>query len=116
MNRVFLMGRLGQDPELKKTQTDLAVCTITVATTEFSKDGEKKTEWHKCVCWGKNAENVAKYLKKGSQAAIEGRIQTREWEKDGEKRYSTEIIVNHIEFVGTKESATPEPNIEEIHF
>jgi single-strand DNA-binding protein len=115
MNKVFLLGRLGKDPEVKKIGADLSVCNFTVATTEYVKDGDKRAEWHRVVCFGKNAENVGKYLKKGSQVAIEGKNQTREWEKDGEKRYSTEIIVNHIEFVGTK-SASTDALVEEIDF
>ena len=103
VNKVMVMGRLGQDPELRYTQNQTAVCSLNVATTEYRmKDGNKEesTEWHKIVVWGKQAENASKYLAKGRGVFIEGRLQTRSWETDsGEKRYSTEIVANNVQFL-----------------
>jgi single-strand DNA-binding protein len=94
LNKVMLIGRLGRDPELKYSQSGQAVCTMSVATDEsYTKDGNKveQTEWHRVVVFARQAENVANYLKKGSQAFIEGKLQTRQWQdKDGQTRYTTE--------------------------
>jgi len=96
LNKAMIIGRLGQDPEVRYTQSNTAVATLNVATNERFKDrnGEfqERTEWHRVVAWGRTAEICQEYLKKGSQVYIEGPIQTREWEdKDGQKRYTTEI-------------------------
>jgi len=96
LNKAMIIGRLGQDPEVRYTQSNTAVATLNVATNERYKDrnGEfqEKTDWHRVVAWGRTAEICQEYLKKGSQVYIEGPIQTREWEdKDGQKRYTTEI-------------------------
>lgn len=96
VNKVMLIGRLGQDPELKYTGSGKAVCNINLATNESYKDasGEwvERTEWHNIVVWGKLAEICNEYLKKGSQAYFEGSLQTRKWEdKDGNTRYTTEV-------------------------
>ena len=101
INRVMLIGRLGKDPEMRFTPAGKAVTNFTMATSETWKDssGEKqeRTEWHKVVTWGKLAEIVAKYLSKGKLAYIEGRLQTRSWDdKDGNKRYVTEIVANVV--------------------
>lgn len=99
MNRVTLFGRLGRDPETRFTGGGhWAVANFSIATDETYKDrnGEKqkKTEWHKIVAWGKTAEIVQQYLKKGNAVLIEGKLQTREWQdKEGVKRYTTEIVV-----------------------
>ena len=104
LNRVMIMGRLGQDPELRYTQNQTPIVTLNVATTEFgSRDGQRQetTEWHRVVVWSKQAENCAKYLAKGRVVFVEGRLQTRSWEdKAGQKRYTTEIIANNVQFVG----------------
>lgn len=104
MNRCFLVGNLGMPPELKFTQGGQAVLRLRLATKEsWLKDGEKqeKTEWHTVVVWGKRAEGLNKCLSKGSRIAVEGRIQTRSWEdKDGGKRYATEINATDIELLG----------------
>lgn len=103
MNRVTLCGRLGQDPELKYTTTGTAVCNFSMATSEKFKNKtsgqtEEKTEWHRVVCWGKTAEYASKYLKKGGQVLIEGKLTTRTWEDNqGNKRYTTEIVSSQIE-------------------
>ena len=97
INKVILVGRLGKEPELKFTTSGKAVCNFSLATSEKWKDqgGEvqEKTEWHRCQAWGKSAENAAKWLNKGKLAYIEGKLQTRSWEKDGQTHYTTEIVV-----------------------
>jgi len=110
LNKVMLIGRLGQDP--KCTQVgDSLVANFSVATNEYWNDkvtGEKmeSTEWHRVVVWNKQAELAQAFLKSGSQVYLEGKIQTREWEnKEGEKRYTTEIKVNVIQFLDTKSDA-----------
>jgi single-strand DNA-binding protein len=107
VNKAILVGRLGRDPETRFTSGGQAVANFSVATDHAYKDknGErqKRTEWHKVVAWGKLAEIVQKYLKKGSLIFIEGRIETREWQdKEGQKRYSTEIIANEMRMLGSK--------------
>lgn len=109
LNKVMILGRLGQDPEMRYTQNQTPVVNLSVATSEYRKDnvGEKNefTEWHKIVVFSKQAENCQKYLSKGSQVFIEGKLQTRSWDKDGEKRYSTEIVAQNVQFVGSKSQA-----------
>lgn len=109
-NRVFLLGNLGKDPELRYTPTQQSVCTFSLATSEQrrSAEGEKTehTEWHNVVVWGKQAENCKKYLSKGRTALIEGRIQTRKWQdQQGATKYMTEIIANNVQFIGGKDDA-----------
>jgi single-strand DNA-binding protein len=98
INEVFLIGNLGKDPEVRFTGSGQAVCNFTLATNETwnDKDGKKneKVEWHRVVVWGKAAESCGEYLAKGRQVCVRGRIQTREWEKDGEKKYTTEIVAH----------------------
>lgn len=96
LNKAMIIGRLGQDPEVRYTQSNTAVATLNIATNERFKDrngeNQERTEWHRVVAWGRTAEICQQYLKKGSQVYIEGPIQTREWEdKEGQKRYTTEI-------------------------
>jgi single-strand DNA-binding protein len=105
VNRVILVGRLGRDPETRYTSGGQAVANFSVATDESYKDrnGErqKRTEWHKIVVWGKQAEIAQQYLKKGSLVFIEGRIQSREWQdKEGQKRTSFEIVANNFRMLG----------------
>jgi single-strand DNA-binding protein len=105
VNRVILVGRLGRDPETRYTGSGQAVANFSVATDESYKDrnGErqKRTEWHKIVVWGKQAEIAQQYLKKGSLVFIEGRIQSREWQdKEGQKRTSFEIVANNFRMLG----------------
>ncbi len=105
VNKVILVGRLGRDPETRFTSGGQAVANFTIATDETYKDrnGErqKRTEWHRLVVWGKQAEVVQKFLKKGSQAYFEGRFQTREWQdKEGQKRTTTEVVVTDFRFLG----------------
>jgi single-strand DNA-binding protein len=111
VNKVILLGRLGQDPELKYTPGGSPVCNFSLATTESwtDKAGQKqeKTEWHKIVVWGKLAELCNQYLAKGRQAFLEGRLQTRAWDdKDGNKRYTTEILASTVQFIGGPSATT----------
>ncbi len=105
VNKVILLGRLGQDPEVKHTPSGAVVCSFSMATSETWNDkaGQKqeKTEWHRIVVWGKLAELCGQYLAKGRQAYVEGRLQTRSWDgKDGQKRYTTEVNANTVQFIG----------------
>ena len=124
VNKVILVGRLGRDPETRFTSGGQAVCNFSIATDEVYKDrnGErqKRTEWHKIVMWGKQAELAQQYLKKGSQVYIEGRIQTRQWDdREGQKRTSFEIVGTAMKFLGSRAdaaaagaSAGPSPDVE----
>ncbi len=98
VNKVILIGNLGADPDKRFTGSGATVTTFNIATTERwnDKQGQKQedTQWHRIVVWGKQAENCAQYLSKGRPCYIEGRLQTREWEKDGVKRYTTEVVVD----------------------
>jgi single-strand DNA-binding protein len=100
VNKVILIGNVGGDPETRYMPNGNAVTNITLATTDSWKDKQQsgqlqeRTEWHRVVLFGKVAEIAGEYLRKGSQCYIEGRLQTREWEKDGVKRYTTEIVVD----------------------
>ena len=104
VNKVILVGNLGKDPELKYTQAGKAFCNFSIATTEAWNDAagvkQEKTEWHRITVWAKQAENCGKYLKKGSSAYVEGRLQTRSWDHNGEKRYATEIVADSVKFLG----------------
>ncbi len=103
VNKVIVVGRLGNDPEVKAVNGN-TVCRLSVATSEsWTKDGQKheKTEWHRVVIWGKLAEVCGKHLSKGRQVYLEGKLQTRSWDKDGQKHYATEIIANTVQFLGS---------------
>ena len=108
MNKAILIGRLTRDPELIKTNTDLSVCKFTLAINRNfkDKDGNEQTDFIPIVVWRNQAENCAKYLKKGSQCAVTGTIQTRSYDKDGEKRYVTEIVADNVEFLSTPKQAS----------
>jgi len=119
VNKVILLGRLGQEPELKYTPGSSAVCNFTLATTEnwTDKKGQKqeKTEWHKVVVWGKLAEICNMHLKKGKQAYVEGRLQTRSWDdKNDVKRYITEINAFTVQFVGGYEKNKNNETLDDI--
>jgi single-strand DNA-binding protein len=107
VNKVIIIGNLGRDPETRYMPDGGAITNISVATTDTWKDknGEKqeKTEWHRVAFFGKLAEIAGEYLKKGSQVYVEGRLQTREWEKDGVKRYTTEIVANQMQMLGSRQ-------------
>ena len=109
INKAILIGNLGRDPEMRYTADGLAVANFTIATSEAWKDkntGEKKerTEWHRIVAFGKIGEICGEYLSKGRQVYVEGRLQTRSWEKDGVTRYTTEIVASDVQFLGTREA------------
>ena len=104
INRVILVGHLGKDPEVRTTNGGQVVATFSMATSRRWKDRDgnkqEQTEWHSIVVWGKLAEIVGKYLTKGKLIYCEGRIQTRSWEKDGEKKYRTEIVMENMQMLG----------------
>ncbi len=110
VNKVILIGNLGRDPEIRYMPSGDALATLSVATTDSWKDksGEKqeKTEWHRVSMFGRLAEIAGEYLKKGSQVYIEGRIQTRKYtDKDGQEKYSTEIVANEMKMLGGRNTA-----------
>jgi single-strand DNA-binding protein len=105
VNKVILVGNLGRDAELRYTPGGAAVATLNLATTEVWNDKggqrQEKTEWHRIVLWGKQAESLQEYLTKGKQIYVEGRLQTRQWDdKDGNKKYTTEIKADRITLLG----------------
>ena len=107
LNRAEIIGYLGQDPELRNTQSGKSVVTLSVATSYKPKDGEEQTEWHRVTVWGKSADNCDKYLKKGSLVYVDGRLQTRKWEDDkGVTRYTTEIVAFMVQFLDRKEGGS----------
>lgn len=126
VNKVIIIGHIGQQPELKYTQSGQAVCNLRIATNEVwnDKQGNKqeRTEWHTVVLFGKNAETASQYLEKGRQVYIEGKIQTRKWQgKDGSDHYSTEIIADDMRFIGeskgdSKTSAVSNKHQDRIDF
>ncbi|MEJ2093882.1 MAG: single-stranded DNA-binding protein [Gammaproteobacteria bacterium] len=108
VNKVILIGNLGNDPDIRYTQGGAAVANISLATAESWRDkdsGEQqeRTEWHRIVFFGRLAEIVGEYLKKGSQIYVEGRLQTRKWQdKEGKDRYTTEIVANEMQMLGSR--------------
>jgi len=121
LNKVLLIGHLGKDPELSYTASGVAVAKFSIATNERWKDQDgntqERTEWHNIVAWRKLAEICGQYLKKGSKAYLEGRLQTRSWDdkNTGVKRYTTEIIADDLIMLDSKGGAMEDPakNIEE---
>ena len=116
INKVILVGNLGNDPDIRYTASGAAVANISVATTDSWRDKETgeqqdRTEWHRVVFFGRLAEIVGEYLKKGSQVYLEGRLQTRKWQdKTGNDRYTTEIVANEMQMLGGRGSgASPMP-------
>jgi single-strand DNA-binding protein len=110
VNKAILVGRLGRDPETRYTSGGQAVCNFTLATDETYRDraGErqKRTEWHRIVVWGKQAEIAQQYLHKGSLIFVEGRIQTRQWDdREGQKRTTVEIVASNFRMLGSKSDA-----------
>jgi single-strand DNA-binding protein len=104
INKVILIGNLGADPELKYTPSSRALCNLRVATTEVFKDKsgqrQERTEWHRVTVWGDQAENCSKYLSKGRSVYIEGKLQTRSYEKEGQKHYATDVVADRVVFLG----------------
>jgi single-strand DNA-binding protein len=110
INKIFLLGNVGKDPEIRSTAGGMTVASFTLATADRQKDAQgnwaDKTEWHNLVCFQRTAEVVRDYVKKGTQLFIEGKIQTRSWDdkESGQKRYKTEILVNELTLLGSKSS------------
>jgi len=106
VNKVILIGKLGQDPELRYTTNGKANANFSMATNYYWKDQQgnkqEKTDWHRVVAWGKLAEIIGEWLKKGSNVFLEGRLQTRTYEQDGQKRYITEVVATDLEMLGNK--------------
>ena len=114
MNKVFLIGRLTKDPELRYTGSNTAVATFSLAVNRnFSnQQGEREADFINIVVWRKQAENVKNYLTQGSQVAIDGRIQTRSYDdNNGQKRYVTEVVADNVEFLGSKNSSNNSNNM-----
>ncbi|MPZ17908.1 MAG: single-stranded DNA-binding protein [Luteitalea sp.] len=124
VNKVILVGNLGRDAELRFTPAGVAVSNFSLATTDRRKDSrtgdwQDQTEWHRVVLFGKQAESLQDYLKKGKQIYVEGRLQTRSWDdRDGQKRYTTEVLADRIQLLGgaprgaaatDADSGAPEP-------
>lgn len=112
VNKAILIGRLGADPDVRYTPGGQAVANFNIATDETytDKNGQKqeKTEWHRIVAWGRTAELAGQYLKKGREVYVEGRIETREWQdKDGNRRYTTEIKAQNVRFLGGGQRGEP---------
>lgn len=108
LNKVMLIGRLGRDPEIRYSQQGTAVVNFSIATSEQwtdknTGDRQERTEWHRIVVFGKQAEVCEKYLSKGSQIYVEGRLQTRNYEKDGQTHYITEIVVANFQFLSSRQ-------------
>lgn len=104
LNKVTIIGNLGKDPEVRYTQSGTAVCNLRIGATERRKEGDNwqdHTEWFTVISFGKQAENAGRFLKKGRQVFIEGRLQTRTWQdKENQTRYTTEVVANQILFLG----------------
>ena len=110
VNKVILIGRLGRDPEMRYMADGTAVANFSIATSEDWKDkttGEKKerTEWHRIVAWRRLGEICGQYLTKGREVYVEGKLQTRSWEQDGQTKYMTEIVASTVQFLGGKDDA-----------
>lgn len=108
INKWIGIGNLGQDPEMRTTNSGTAVCTLRVACTNRRKnqagEWEDATEWVSVICFGRTAENAGQYLKKGRQVYVEGRLQTRKWQdKEGRDRWTTEVVCNELKFLGAKD-------------
>ncbi len=103
VNKVILVGNLGADPETRTTQTGTVIAKLRIATSERQKDRDGNwadhTEWHRVTCFGRTAENVARFLSKGRQVYIEGKLRTSSWEKEGQKQWSTEVIADQVRFL-----------------
>ena len=117
INKVILIGNLGQNPEVKHSASGQAICNLSIATNESwtDKNGQKqeKTEWHRVVVFGKLAEICGQYLQKGRQAYMEGKLQTRSWQdKDNQTRYTTEIVAQSVQFLGGNAGASRSSNQE----
>lgn len=113
INKVILIGALGKDPDVRATASGLAVASFSLATSRKQKDKTDVTQWHNCVAFGKTAELVESYLKKGSKLYLEGELQYQEYEKDGIKRVSTKIVINDMSFLS--DSGNPSSGKQKAH-
>jgi len=102
INKTILVGAVGQEPEVRYTQNEMAIANFSLATSKKGKDGSSVTQWHNLVAFGKTAELVQQYVHKGSKLYIEGELQYQEYEKDGEKRFATKIIIHDMSFLGDR--------------
>lgn len=104
LNKVMLIGNVGRDPEIKRLDSGMAIANFSIATTETRKDKEPLTEWHKIIMFGKLAEIVEKWVRKGHKIYVEGKIQTRKWtDKEGHDKYATEILCDQLQMLGGKD-------------
>ncbi|MCR5788235.1 MAG: single-stranded DNA-binding protein [Bacilli bacterium] len=113
MNKVILIGRLSQDPEMRTTPSGVATTTFNVAVSRnyTNQSGERETDFFRCVAWRKQAENIARYTQKGSQVAVEGRLQSRSYDaQDGTRRYVTEVIADNVTFLGSRGEGSTQMN------
>jgi single-strand DNA-binding protein len=113
INKVILVGNVGMDPEVRSLETGVKVARVRLATTEriFNRqtnESTEHTEWHTVTLWRGLAEVVDKYVRKGSQIYIEGRLRSREWEQDGQKRYATEIVADEMKLLGRRQEGAPQ--------
>lgn len=117
MNRVILLGRLTRDPEQRQTQSGVEVSTFTLAVNrQFkNKNGDYEADFIRCVAFNRTAQLIGQYLRKGSQCAVEGRIQTRNYEKDGQRYYVTEVVVDRVQFIGGEQTEKQKPTAEDIY-
>ena len=104
MNKVILIGRLTADPELRYTPNGSAVCDFTLAVERVVSDGEKKADFIFCNVWNKQAESLAKYMRKGQRIGVEGRLSVENYEKDGQRKWATRVVCQRIEFLESKQS------------
>lgn len=115
VNKCLIIGNLGRDPEMRFTANGAAVTTFSVAVNDY----EDRTEWFSVVAWNKLAETCAQYLRKGRQVYIEGRMQTRSWEQEGQKKYRTELVAQTVQFLGAREGepvSAYDPDQEDLPF
>lgn len=106
INKLILLGAVGKDPEVRYTGEGLTIASFSLATSEKRKDKEEVTQWHQCVSFGKLADIVKEYIKKGSKLYIDGTIQYQTYEKDGEKKYATKIVVNDISMLSSHDNSS----------
>lgn len=116
VNKVIIIGNLGRDPEIRYSKEEMAICKLNIATTrtwtdKTSKEKHEETEWHRVTVFGKQGESCGKYLSKGRQCYVEGRLKTTSYEdKDGVKKYSTDIIADTVQFLGGKDGGSSTPS------
>lgn len=105
MNKVIIMGRLTKEPELRQTPQGTAVCSFTIAVNRrFAKDGQQDCDFINCTAWQNTAEFICKYFHKGDMIAVVGRLETRQWEKDGKKQFATDVVIEEAHFCGSKKT------------